>query len=444
MKYILPLIFFYSAALGQGLPTGPLQFVKDKKTTNVFQDSVTPANNIGLPVNLVAGTVTVNNPSIGTNGSAIPTSSTQVAGSDGTNLIPVKVSAAGVMSVDGSATTQPVSAASLPLPSGASTSANQTNRTQKTQISNGSVDNGIRALSDQVISTDYGIITNSVIHGLTTGGGGGYVDVKVNPSGSLTADVSNSTGVGVTGTFWQATQPVSIATMPSTPVTGTFWQATQPVSMATSPALVAGSAVIGKVGIDQTTPGTTNLVALAANQSVNVAQMNGVTTSMGNGVAGTGVQRVAIASDNTAFSVNSTLSAETTKVIGTVNISASQTVGLVAGSAVIGKAGIDQTTNGTTNAVNPIPGSAGSGSAAAATVSTVITLSAPSNAKGFILQNLDTSTANVRWAIGRTATTTLGQQLQAGRDTGFVPCSGNVSLVSESGTQNYDIQWVSL
>jgi len=44
--------------------------------------------------------------------------------------------------------------------------------------------------------------------------------------------------------------------------------------------------------------------ALAANQSVNVAQMNGVTTTMGNGVAGTGVQRVAIASDNTAFSVN--------------------------------------------------------------------------------------------------------------------------------------------
>ena len=34
----------------------------------------------------------------------------------------------------------------------------------------------------------------------------------------------------VSGTFWQATQPVSIASMPSTPVTGTFWQATQPVS----------------------------------------------------------------------------------------------------------------------------------------------------------------------------------------------------------------------
>lgn len=92
------------------------------------------------------------------------------------------------------------------------------------------------------------------------------------------------------------------------------------------PALVAGTAVIGKVGIDQTTPGTTNLVALAANQSVNVAQVNGVTTLMGNGVTGTGSQRVTIASDNTAFAVNATLTAETTKVIGTVNIAAAQTI----------------------------------------------------------------------------------------------------------------------
>ena len=34
----------------------------------------------------------------------------------------------------------------------------------------------------------------------------------------------------VSGTFWQATQPVSLATAPTTPVTGTFWQTTQPVS----------------------------------------------------------------------------------------------------------------------------------------------------------------------------------------------------------------------
>lgn len=57
----------------------------------------------------------------------------------------------------------------------------------------------------------------------------------------------------------------------------------------------------------------------ATNLSTNEAQINGVTPLMGNGVTGTGSQRVTIASDNTAFSVNATLSAETTKVIGTVN-----------------------------------------------------------------------------------------------------------------------------
>ena len=84
----------------------------------------------------------------------------------------------------------------------------------------------------------------------------------------------------------------------------------------------------------------------------------------------------------------------------------------------------------------------GSGSGAAATVSTVTTLTAPSNAIGFILMNLDTSTANIRWAVGRTASTTLGQQLQPGRDTGFIPIGASVSVISESGTQNIDIQWI--
>lgn len=44
---------------------------------------------------------------------------------------------------------------------------------------------------------------------------------------------------------------------------------------------------------------TPDSVALPANQSVNVAQINGVTTTMNNGTAGTGVQRVTIASDST-------------------------------------------------------------------------------------------------------------------------------------------------
>lgn len=105
------------------------------------------------------------------------------------------------------------------------------------------------------------------------------------------------------------------------------------------PALVAGSALIGKVGIDQTTPGTTNAVAVTnlpttvdtnsgvksastirvvlatdqpqltnkllvtpdANSAVNVSQINGVTVLMGNGASGTGAQRVTIANDSTGI-----------------------------------------------------------------------------------------------------------------------------------------------
>lgn len=106
--------------------------------------------------------------------------------------------------------------------------------------------------------------------------------------------------------------------------------------------LVAGAAVIG---------------SLAANQSVNTAQINGIAPLMGNGITGTGSQRVTIASDNTAFPVNSTLTAETTKVIGTINIAASQTVGLVAGTAVVGALIANQSINtAQINGVAPLMG----------------------------------------------------------------------------------------
>jgi hypothetical protein len=80
------------------------------------------------------------------------------------------------------------------------------------------------------------------------------------------------------------------------PVNGTFWQTTQPVSIAALPALAAGTALIGKVGLDQSTPGTTNAFSLSYLGSSAVA--------IGNGVVGAGVQRVAIASDNSAIPAN--------------------------------------------------------------------------------------------------------------------------------------------
>ena len=59
--------------------------------------------------------------------------------------------------------------------------------------------------------------------------------------------------LAVTGTFWQATQPVSgtvTANVAGTvPVSGTFWQSTQPVSLTTLPSLPAGGNLIGSVNL---------------------------------------------------------------------------------------------------------------------------------------------------------------------------------------------------
>jgi hypothetical protein len=99
---------------------------------------------------------------------------------------------------------------------------------------------------------------------------------SVNANGGLNVNLLNNsisvTGTfwqatqPVSGTFWQATQPVSIATMPTTPVSGTFWQAIQPIS-----------------GTVTANLGTIGGAATAANQNVTAA---GVSATSGQGVQG--------------------------------------------------------------------------------------------------------------------------------------------------------------
>lgn len=82
--------------------------------------------------------------------------------------------------------------------------------------------------------------------------------------------------------------------------------------------LAAGSAVVGKFGIDQTTPGTTNAVALTAgaatigaltaNQSVNMAQVAGTAVATGSGAVTAGTQRVILATDQSTIPVSQGLS----------------------------------------------------------------------------------------------------------------------------------------
>lgn len=85
-----------------------------------------------------------------------------------------------------------------------STKQNQTSGAQKTQISKSDgTAVGIRDLSETLIATDHALITSTTIHGKTTGGGGGgFVDVKVTPSGALT--VENTPATADTGTVTTA------------------------------------------------------------------------------------------------------------------------------------------------------------------------------------------------------------------------------------------------
>lgn len=326
----------------------------------------TGSNTIGA-VNIngtvpISGTITATNSANGDTGSVVPDQATQVAGVDGSgDLRALKVSSTGVLSVDGSAVTQPVSgtfwqatqpvsgtfwqatqpvsgpltdtqlrATAVPISGtvtanlgtigSAATAANQTtgNSTlsaidtklggtltvggtvtanagtgtftvdasgftvpvsgtfwQATQPVSGTVTANLGTLN--------GAATAAKQPALGTAGTASADVITVQGIASMTALKTDGSGVTqpVSGTFWQATQPVSgtfwQATQPvsgpltdtqlratAVPVSGTFWQATQPVSIATAPVLVAGSAIIGKVGIDQTTPGTTNGVQVNA------------------------------------------------------------------------------------------------------------------------------------------------------------------------------------
>lgn len=101
------------------------------------------------------------------------------------------------------------------------------------------------------------------------------------------------------------------------------------VSAADAATFTASTSLFAPIGGQFTSGGATACVTghectagMTADRAVfsNIADIAGTATATGNGTTGAGSQRVTIASDNTAFSVNaaSTLNAETTKVIGTV------------------------------------------------------------------------------------------------------------------------------
>jgi hypothetical protein len=165
------------------------------------------------------------------------------------------------------------------------------------------------------------------------------------------------------------------------PVSGTFWQATQPVS------------------------GTVTANQGGSNWTVNVAQINGVTPLMGNGVTGTGSQRVTIASDNTAFSVNAIQSG--TWNIGTLT-SITNTVNVASATAPA-------------STMNSASATGGIASAMAAVFDDVTPTAITENNFGY-----------VRMSANRNQYTTIRDA--AGNERGVNVSAGNALLVDASAT----------
>lgn len=184
-------------------------------------------------------------------------------------------------------------------------------------------------------------------------------------TGLLTDTQLRATAVPVSGTFFQATQPVSLATAPVTPVTdnagsltvdapvgtpafvrlsdGTAAIATLPVSAASLPLPTGAStettlaALNTKVTAVNTgavvlAAGAAVVGALTANQSVNTAQIAGVAPTLNTGVVGTGTQRVTLATDVVLPAV-SELRAATLHITATAAVNTAATATLPAAAA---------------------------------------------------------------------------------------------------------------
>jgi hypothetical protein len=183
-------------------------------------------------------------------------------------------------------TAQPITASSLPLPTGAATDASVTGL----QVAQGSSTSGQKG---------------DLVQGAVTTNAPSYTTAQTSP---LSLDTSGLLRVSLKDT------PANTNKILVTPDSVAL-PANQSVNVnqlaGTATSVNSGNKDAGtlRVVIATDQPALTNklLVTPDANAAVNVAQINGVTALMGNGVTGTGSHRVTIASDNTAFSVNATI-----------------------------------------------------------------------------------------------------------------------------------------
>ena len=208
--------------------------------------------------------------------------------------------------------------------------------------------------------------TTTTANGLYRLTPGGVAQIRANATALATgsAVVSLRASAGVGGTFANQILPTK----------NTDGTSTQAIKAASTAAVAADQAAVVSLSPNSPTPAGANIIgALTANQSVNKAQINGVAPLMGNGVSGTGSQRVNVASDNTPFAVK-----------------------------------IDQTTPGSTNQVTIQPSTLAVTATAAANTAATLTLPAVAGQFHYItgIEIMRTATAALAGTATLVVTTT--------------------------------------
>ena len=206
---------------------------------------------------------------------------------------------------------------------------------------------------------------------LPTGAATAAKQPALGTAGSASSDVitvqgiASMTALKVDGSA--VTQPISAASLPLP--SGAATAAKQPAlgtagSASADVLTVQGIASMTAIKVDGSavTQPVSGTVSITANSAVNVAQVNGVAPSMGNGVSDTGVQRVTIASDSTG----QVALASGSNTIGALTANQSVNLNQIGGNSVSAGNGASGTgvqrvtiANDSTGVIQPIPGTSG-------------------------------------------------------------------------------------
>lgn len=246
---------------------------------------------------------TSTNASVGTNGAAVPGSSTQIAGQNAGNLQPLQTDGSGNLKVAIS------SGLANPLPV----------QDSAAETSLASIDTKTPSLGQKVMASSQPVAIASDQSNLPSniaayGGTSTSLGSKVSASSIPVVIASDQAGLPLpTGAATSANQTNASQKTQIVDGSGNVVASTSNALNVNVSAIVANQSMnIAQYGGSSTTLGSKTSansmpVVIASDQGtlgVNAAQIAGNATLTGNGTTGTGSQRVTIASDNTAFTVN--------------------------------------------------------------------------------------------------------------------------------------------